>query len=136
MDLILKKLRKDNRYSQQQIANIIGVSRQAYIKYESGNASPSAQIIKKLSRIYNVSCDYLLGDNDAYCVASPEPAYCASSVNLMSQLESLQAIISSIQKSFDFSKSKKFDKDAFFKAIGKVTMDGSYVKSLREESIL
>ena len=57
---ILIQLRTENRYSQNKLAKELGISRQAYIKYESGEVEPSVEIVRKLSKIYNVSCDYLI----------------------------------------------------------------------------
>lgn len=85
----LKKLRIDNRYSQELLAKTLGVSRLSYMKYESGEVEPSIEIIRKLSKIYNVSYKTLI-DNELntshnpityniehkdYFAASPEPAY-------------------------------------------------------------
>lgn len=60
MKEILIKLRQENRYSQSLLAKILGISRQAYIKYELGEVEPSVEIIRKLSKIYNVSYDVLI----------------------------------------------------------------------------
>lgn len=61
---ILKDLRKnykDSKLNQADVANIIGVSVQAYQKYEYGTAEPTFDAISKLADFYNVSVDYLLG---------------------------------------------------------------------------
>lgn len=61
---ILKDLRKnykDAKLNQADVANIIGVSVQAYQKYEYGTAEPAFDAISKLADFYNVSVDYLLG---------------------------------------------------------------------------
>ena len=61
---ILKDLRKnykDAKLNQADVANIIGVSVQAYQKYEYGTAEPTFDAISKLADFYNVSVDYLLG---------------------------------------------------------------------------
>lgn len=60
MKEILIKLRQENRYSQSLLAKILGISRQAYIKYELGEVEPSVEIVRKLSKIYNVSYDVLI----------------------------------------------------------------------------
>lgn len=57
---ILISLRTENRYSQNSLAKELGISRQAYIKYETGEVEPSVEIIRKLSRIFNVSYAYLI----------------------------------------------------------------------------
>jgi transcriptional regulator with XRE-family HTH domain len=60
MKEILIKLIQENRYSQSLLAKILGISRQAYIKYELGEVEPSVEIVRKLSKIYNVSYDVLI----------------------------------------------------------------------------
>ena len=57
----LKELRKDRKETQEDIANMLGVDRTTYSKYESGASEPSFEILLKLSQIFNVSTDYLLG---------------------------------------------------------------------------
>lgn len=56
----LQQLRKDSNYSQEQLADMLGVSRQAISKWESGQANPDLNNIIKLTQIYNVSADYIL----------------------------------------------------------------------------
>lgn len=50
---IIKKLRESLGYSQQVLADRIGVSRQTVISYESGNM-PSVQNIRKLAQLFDV----------------------------------------------------------------------------------
>lgn len=57
---ILIKLRTENRYSQSALAKELGISRQAYMKYESGEVEPSVEIVRRLSRIYGVSYQFLI----------------------------------------------------------------------------
>ena len=52
MKEILIKLRQENRYSQNLLSKVLGISRQAYMKYESGEVEPSVEIVRKLSKIY------------------------------------------------------------------------------------
>ena len=60
MKEILIKLRQENRYSQNLLSKVLGISRQAYMKYESGEVEPSVEIVRKLSKIYKVSYDVLI----------------------------------------------------------------------------
>ena len=57
----LKSLRIERNYTQKQIANRIGLAISAVSAYELGTRYPSYDILLKLSRIYNVSTDYLIG---------------------------------------------------------------------------
>ncbi|MEG1560475.1 MAG: helix-turn-helix transcriptional regulator [Clostridia bacterium] len=60
----LIELRKTAGFSQEELANKIGVSRQAVSKWERGEASPDTDNIIALANLYGVSVDELL------CIAS------------------------------------------------------------------
>lgn len=57
----LKKLRKQMGLNQTQLAKRIGVSKSLVSYYENQDRSPSPEILIKLSKIFHVSTDYLLG---------------------------------------------------------------------------
>ena len=57
----LKSLRLEKKYTQKQISERIGLAISAVSSYESGARYPSYDVLVKLSRIYHVSTDYLLG---------------------------------------------------------------------------
>ena len=53
-------LRKMNGFSQEEVAEKIGISRQAYAKWESGATVPDVDKASGLARIYGVTIDSLL----------------------------------------------------------------------------
>ena len=53
-------LRKTKGYSQEELADQIGVSRQAVSKWESGQSSPDLEKVILLSDFFEVTTDYLL----------------------------------------------------------------------------
>lgn len=57
------KLRKTNGMSQEELAEKLQVSRQAISKWEGGSAMPDASNILQLSKLFGVTCDYLLNDS-------------------------------------------------------------------------
>lgn len=57
-------LRKKRGLSQEQLAEQLGVSRQAVSKWESGTALPEIDKLILLSEYFNVSIDYLVKDQD------------------------------------------------------------------------
>lgn len=59
----LAKLRKEKGLSQEQLAESLGISRQAVSKWERAETSPDTDNLIELSKLYNVSIDYLLGIN-------------------------------------------------------------------------
>lgn len=61
----LQKLRKENNYTQEELAEILDVSRQSISKWESDGAFPETDKLITLSKLYHCTVDYLLNnDND------------------------------------------------------------------------
>lgn len=70
----LKELRKNAGYSQEQLAEMLDISRQAVSKWESGQGNPDIENVIRLTEIYGVSADYiLLGHEKKECLEVPEP---------------------------------------------------------------
>lgn len=57
----IRSLRIDGGYTQQQIANYLGISQNTYSQYEVGVLNYPVDSLIKLADFYNVSVDYLLG---------------------------------------------------------------------------
>lgn len=55
--------RKKNGWSQEELAGMLGVSRQSISKWESAQAVPDLQRILKMAEIFGVTTDYLLKDS-------------------------------------------------------------------------
>ena len=60
----IRNLREDCDMTQTQLAKILGMSQTGYSKYETGENDIPTEILIKLSRFYNTSIDYLLGETD------------------------------------------------------------------------
>ena len=60
----LKKIRIDNNWSQDQIAELFSIKRQTWASYEKDKSVPDANILIKLSKITNKSVDEILGLED------------------------------------------------------------------------
>lgn len=60
----LYKLRSESRLTQEQLSEIVNISRQSYAKYEDGSIKPPLDVLLSLSDYYNVSLDYLVGISD------------------------------------------------------------------------
>lgn len=56
----LKRFRKEFKLTQKDVADVFGVTPQAYQVYES-KVMPPASVIAKIAVTFNVSADYLLG---------------------------------------------------------------------------
>ena len=57
----LKALRTAKKMSQKDLADKVGVAKSVDSFYESGDRFPSYDVLIKISRIFNVTTDYLLG---------------------------------------------------------------------------
>ena len=60
----LSKLRKENNYTQEQLADFLGVSRQAISKWESNITYPETDKLVRMSKLFHCTTDYLLLDED------------------------------------------------------------------------
>lgn len=56
-------LRKEKGWSQEDFAEKLDVSRQAISRWENGSALPDALNILRISKLFNVTADYLLNDD-------------------------------------------------------------------------
>ena len=58
----IQKLRKEAGLSQEELSYQLGVSRQAISKWERDNGYPETEKIVRMSKIFNVTLDYLLNE--------------------------------------------------------------------------
>ena len=70
----LTMLRKLNGYSQEQIAEKIGISRQAYAKWESGATIPDIDKAARAAEVYGVTLDGLIRTENVDGVGLLPPA--------------------------------------------------------------
>lgn len=66
MPLRLKQLRLEREITQQEIADMVKISRSVISQYENGLVEPTASVISKLADFFEVSTDYLLNRSDDY----------------------------------------------------------------------
>lgn len=84
----LIEMRKKNKFTQQQIADIIGVVRSTYTYYETGKTTPSITILKQLAQVYNIPVDDFIKDDSepAESYNAPSKAVRISQNNILAQL--------------------------------------------------
>lgn len=58
----ITQLRKQQNISQGELAKKVGVSRTIIGNYERNTNTPSIEVLIKLSKVFNVSVDYLIGE--------------------------------------------------------------------------
>lgn len=80
----LKIIRNQNGLTQQQVADVLGISRSAYCGYETGRRSPDIDTLVKLSDFYRISVDKFVEKivtkyvfDDDFIEAQPEARYLA-----------------------------------------------------------
>ena len=59
----IKQLRTERGLSQVDLAEKLGVSKQSVSNWENDNIQPSIEMLLKISRIFSVTTDYLLGED-------------------------------------------------------------------------
>lgn len=57
----LKRIREIENYTQSYVAEQLGITQQAYANYERGARQPDNEMLKKMSKFFNVSVDCILG---------------------------------------------------------------------------
>ena len=70
----LKKYRKLKKYSQAEVAEMLGIAQNSYSRYETGTREPDPAMLVKLSNILGVSIDTLLGHSNDSENAANRPA--------------------------------------------------------------
>ena len=68
----IRKIRTDNKLTQEQFAEKMLVSRTAVSKWENGTCYPSIDSLKYMSKIFNISLDKLLSSEEILEIAKTE----------------------------------------------------------------
>ena len=107
----LKKLRTDANMSQQELADLLGITRRSIVYYETAQRYPKKrEIITGLAKVFNVPTDYLIGDGDCFIMD-------AQQTYGLSGLRDAQQLVSEIGGLFAGGSLNDEDKDKVFKAI-------------------
>ena len=70
----MQKLRKQKNWSQETLAEKLGVSRQAVSLWERGESMPEIDKLIPLARLFGVTADYLLDDTQEAPSEKPQPS--------------------------------------------------------------
>jgi len=82
----IRKLRKDRDLPQTKFSEMIGIHLNHLRKCEGGKSIPSAEIIQKICKAFNVSADFLLLDE----TSENKPAVKIGDLELLEQFENVQ----------------------------------------------
>ena len=89
----LRKLRIQNNLTQKDIAGLLDLSPSIVSGYETGERTPSVEVLLQLSGIYKTSTDYLLGKDKV----APTPSVDLSGLTA-EQVHAVHIIVQSMQK--------------------------------------
>lgn len=106
----IKECRINSKLSQKFVAVTLGVAAPSVSHWESGKTQPTPDNLRRLASLFNVSVDYLLGEDNATPEALPEtkkPAAQSSELDdaLVSMLMDLSP--SEVQRVLDFVEGMK-----------------------------
>ena len=104
---IIKELRKKNNLTQQQLADIVGITATGVSYWESGNATPNTETLNKLSNYFGVTVNYLLGIKDK--IEEEDNSRTAIIFRKAEQVDPKEKEKRSLEYA-DFSKQWKFEK--------------------------
>ena len=68
----IQKLRNENKWTQEQLAEKLYVSRTAVSKWESGKGYPSIDSLKEIAKLFNITIDKLLSSEEIIDIAKKE----------------------------------------------------------------
>ncbi len=112
----LQMLRKKNQLSQEGLAEILGVSRQAVSKWELGEGYPEVEKLLILSKKLSVSLDSLLGEEKTAIVS--ENGKPSDKIRLISPNEGVIISVSKVTRSQRFKGGKNSPKYALYASDG------------------
>ena len=72
----IKACRQSAGMSQEKVAQLLGVSRQAVTKWEVNQSAPNTENLFKLAEIFGTTVDLLLDSNDSRKQSSAKQIYC------------------------------------------------------------
>ena len=83
----IKELRKLNKMSQTQLAEVLGVHQMTISRYEKEEINPPLPAIEKLCEIFDCTSDYLLGISD---INAKSPAAVSGAGDIPEEFKRLQ----------------------------------------------
>ena len=117
----LQAIRKQNRLSQEELAELLGVSRQAVSKWELGDGYPEVEKLLILSKKLNVSLDSLMTGSEPGNVPGNDVRETSrpGTIRIISPHEGVIMDIAKVMRSQEFKGGKNSPKYALFASDGK-----------------
>lgn len=95
----LRKARKRKGLSQMDVFDALGISNKSLSRYEKDTSAPSPEVLKKLSRLYDVSSEYILGVTAAMGQSSDNVSDGDNLIDMLDQRGSAEKLIRFISSS-------------------------------------
>lgn len=93
----IKELRTKAKFTQSELADLLGVTKSSIASYENDSRQPSFPVLIKIAQIFNVSTDYLLLNKSE------------KSISIESLNEEQTEIIKSLIKTFTESNDREYN---------------------------
>jgi transcriptional regulator with XRE-family HTH domain len=106
----LKSLRHAHQMTQADLAKKVSITQRALANYESGKRIPQHETLLALSKVFDVSLDYLLSREEEFIVEATDRYGLRGKVKAMKLIEDANGLFSGGELADE-------DKDAFFRAI-------------------
>ena len=124
----LKFLRKEQKLTQQNLADILNIKRATIAKWESKNAIPDTETLDKISVYFDTSIDYLIGKSnvrqiDNNSIIDKEPTFFLTIQNFLHFIEvaySEELPPELIKKLIQGLQLTKFEEKFLFESLGEL----------------
>jgi transcriptional regulator with XRE-family HTH domain len=81
----LKQLRTENNYTQQELADLTGLSKPTISRFEGNKKTPSRESVTKIAKVFNVTTDYLLGLSEYRELDQEESSEVRKEMNILTE---------------------------------------------------
>ena len=94
----IKQLRKKYNVKQEDLCNYFNVARGTVSMWETGKREPDIATLKNLAKFFNVTVDYLIGNDTENKIAevklqpTAQQKKCISEINTLSDIECIQVL--------------------------------------------
>lgn len=100
-------LRNEKELSQQALSYLLGIDKVTLETYEIGERKPPFEILEKLSEIFDVSIDYLMGTNLVHDKKINNSVISKEYLELAKEMQDLKISVEDVKKILDLLSNKK-----------------------------
>ena len=96
----LVKLRKSEGYTQEVLAEKVGVSRQAVARWEAGETTPDMRSLTEICQVFGVSADYMIHEDNESFEDIPAVKEKNEEIKTASERERQRRLLSGVMSTF------------------------------------